>query len=201
MTDVSPPKMFDKTALSDDVIVKHYYDLFAYHAGQRLTTFNFFVVSLSFLSSAYALLLTKGEEEPVYYAVSFGLALIASVLIVLFARLDRRNAQIIGLNETPLRTIQGRIAEAVRLENRTGVTGNEFESMKISDEQAYRFQTFSVIIPLIYTAALTLAGLGALQSWLFMGYALPFALWIAVAMYVAGVAMIHTELFGRRLAS
>jgi hypothetical protein len=137
-----------------EVVAKHYYDLFAYHAAQRLTTFNFFIVSLSFFSNAYATLATKGDEtHQFYYVMASALAAIAWVLVVAFSRLDKRNEQIILINEGPLRRIQAII--------KAQFGGDSWETFRLSNEDARPLRTFGKLLPIIYTVAGWLAALGA----------------------------------------
>jgi hypothetical protein len=83
--------LFENEIKKFEIVNKHYYDLFSYHATQRLTTFNFFIVSLSFFSSAYALLLTRGSDAAPHYGVAGILSFAAYLLILAFSRLDARN--------------------------------------------------------------------------------------------------------------
>lgn len=127
---------------------KQYYDLFAYHAAQRLTAFNFFLVSLSFFSTAYATLITRsGETGKSYYAVASALAFAAYLLIIAFGRLDKRNEQIIRVNEQPLKRIQAEFRRGL------GEGDDEVWETFRQAEKAYRFRTYSSILPFIYCLA------------------------------------------------
>lgn len=179
-----------------EVIAKHYYDLFAYHAAQRLTTFNFFIVSLSFFCNAFALLVTKGSEgNDKFFYIASGLAMFSCALIVLFARLDRRNAQIIEINEKPLRRLQATFAERIG----TAATQGDFETVKASDVQAYHGQTFSQLIPFIYVVAMALACLGMFASWfLIERWSLCSMLAVAGGVFAVGVLFIVAPMSTRR---
>ncbi|MEA3018152.1 MAG: hypothetical protein QOI38_2874 [Sphingomonadales bacterium] len=136
-----------------EVVTKHYYDLFAYHAAQRLTTFNFFIVSLSFFSNAYATLVTKGDAaHSFYYVMSAMLSFTAYILVVCFSRLDKRNEQIILINERPLRRIQAIIEDRFQ--------GGCWETFKTSNEEARPLRTFGKLLPVIYIFAGMLAAMG-----------------------------------------
>lgn len=136
-----------------EVVAKHYYDLFAYHAAQRLTTFNFFIVSLSFFSNAYATLATKGDDaHRFYYVMASVLSLLAWALVVTFSRLDKRNEQIILINERPLRRIQAIIAAQFG--------GDSWETFRHSNEDARPVRTFGSLLPIIYVLAGLVAAVG-----------------------------------------
>jgi len=139
-----------------EIIAKHYYDLFAYHAAQRLTTFNFFIVSLSFFSSAYALLITKSSGGDSYYEVAAALGLVTSVLVMIFSRLDARNEQIIQINEAPLKMLQKTIS------NHFGA--GCWETFRESDRRARFMGTFGVLLPFIYVIAATVNAFGGFYA-------------------------------------
>lgn len=146
----------NEAAKQFELAAKHYYDLFAYHAAQRLTAFNFFIVSLSFLSTAYATLVMKGVDGQSRFAMAAGLALAAYVLVLAFARLDRRNEQIISANERPLLRIQQAFADAFAEAGEAGV----WQTFRATDN-AFLFRTFGDLLPVIYLVAATLTAAGA----------------------------------------
>jgi hypothetical protein len=136
-----------------EFLVKHYQDLFSYHASQRLTTFNFFLLSLSFICNAYATLITKADPTSSSSSnMASMLALAAYLLIVAFNRLDARNEQIIWINESALKRIQKEITA------RHG--GSEWETFQKSDDQKRFAGTFGQLLPFIYIVASILAAFG-----------------------------------------
>jgi hypothetical protein len=136
-----------------EVLAKHYYDLFAYHAAQRLTTFNFFIVSLSFFSNAYATLATKGDDaHGFYYVMASVLSVLAWMLVVTFSRLDKRNEQIILINERPLKQIQAFLAAEVGAPS--------WKTFENSNDEARPLRTFGTLLPIIYVVAGLLTALG-----------------------------------------
>jgi hypothetical protein len=169
-------KWLDEDPKRFEVITKHYYDLFAYHAAQRLTTFNFFIVSLSFFSNAYATLIAKGDDSHRFYYVMAGiLSFTAWSLVVTFSRLDKRNEQIILINEGPLKRVQIIIAE------RFG--GDEWETFRHSNEQARPLRTFGKLLPIIYVIAGTLAAAGCAYGLLLgalLSTCVAFVVWLAL---------------------
>ena len=177
LLDDNDPKRFE-------FVAKHYYDLFAYHAAQRLTTFNFFIVSLSFFSNAYATLVTKGDaNHPFYYIMSGILSFTAYILVVCFSRLDKRNEQIILINERPLRRIQAAIREKLK--------GDDWETFRTSNEESTTLRTFGKLLPIIYVFAGMLAGMGGPYG-LFLGGKLSWcaAVWIWLALAAISLAAV-----------
>lgn len=146
----------DESTKKFEIAAKHYYDLFAYHAAQRLTTFNYFFVSLSFLSGAYATLIMKGADGRPRFAIAAALAVAAYLLVLAFARLDRRNEQIIGANERPLLRIQKVFADSLSQNGEDHL----WQTFLVTDD-AYWFRTFGDLLPLIYLIAATLTAGGA----------------------------------------
>ena len=148
-----------KDPLTFEFLTKHYYDLFAYHAAQRLTTFNFFIVSLSFLSNAFALLVTKGSVQ--FDIMGSVLAFTAYILILAFGRLDKRNEQIILINEQPLKMVQKVIAQRIQ--------SDAWKTFERADHEARLWRTFGQLLPLIYVVAASLAVVGGMDA-LVMGH-------------------------------
>ena len=161
-----PPKprslyeAFESDSKRFEWVAKQYYDLFAYHAAQRLTAFNFFLVSLSFFSTAYATLLSKsGASDTKLYNVAAVLAFAAYLLVIAFGRLDKRNEQIIRINEKPLIRIQ----RAIRLGlDPSGEDGEEVWETFIQADRSYRFRTFSFLLPAIYCLSAAACAAGGL---------------------------------------
>lgn len=155
-------ELFENDSKRFEWMAKQYYDLFAYHAAQRLTAFNFFLVSLSFFSTAYATLISRsGEGTTNYFPVAGALASAAYLLVVAFGRLDKRNEQIISINEKPLIRIQ----RAIRLglapldEN-----GDDVWETFVQTDKSYKFRTFGELLPLIYCLAATACAGGAMYG-------------------------------------
>ncbi len=96
-----------------DEIVKHArdhaWDWFALHAGQRMQSFNYFIVAVAFLTGGYASLL---EKRP---WIAVGTALMGAWIAVWFNRLDRRTRQLISAGESALGVAQARLAERAEI--------------------------------------------------------------------------------------
>lgn len=174
--------LFEKDTKRFEWMAKQYYDLFAYHAAQRLTAFNFFLVSLSFFSTAYATLIARSEVSgPKYYSVGAALAFAAYLLVVAFGRLDKRNEQIININEKPLIRIQ----RAIRLGLADdGSEGDEVWETFVQADRSYRGRTFGDLLPVIYTLAATACAAGAVYGFTGPGDSLDpfyFTVWLLLA--------------------
>lgn len=174
-------ELFGSNSKRFEWMAKQYYDLFAYHAAQRLTAFNFFLVSLSFFSTAYATLISRSADGATnYFPVAGVLASAAFFLVVAFGRLDKRNEQIIGINEKPLIRIQ----RAIRL----GLApldedGDEVWETFVQADKSYRFRTFGELLPLIYCLAATACAAGAMYGFSGPGdrpHCVYFPLWVAL---------------------
>jgi hypothetical protein len=155
-------ELFQRDSKRFEWMAKQYYDLFSYHAAQRLTAFNFFLVSLSFFSTAYATLISKSDgTTSSYFPVAGTLALAAYLLVVAFGRLDKRNEQIIGINEKPLIRIQ----RAIRLGlSPDGEPGDEVWETFVQADRSYRFRTFGELLPVIYSLAAAACAAGAMYG-------------------------------------
>ncbi len=70
---------------------------FDFHAKQRTTMFNFFVIFSGFLINAIALLLQKNEHWALFFVSLFG-----AVITVFFIFLERRNEELVHIAEDTL---------------------------------------------------------------------------------------------------
>ena len=89
----------------------HAWDWFALHAGQRMQTFNYFLVATAFLAAAYASLLDKSP------GAAAGVAVIGAWVGYWFTRLDRRIRQLINAGEAALVVAQARLAESTGIQS------------------------------------------------------------------------------------
>ena len=155
-------ELFERDSKRFEWMAKQYYDLFAYHAAQRLTAFNFFLVSLSFFSTAYATLISKSDNTTTdYFPVAGALASAAYLLVVAFGRLDKRNEQIIGINEKPLIRIQ----RAIRLGlSQDDELGDEVWETFVQADRSVPLRTFGHLLPIIYSLAATACAAGAMYG-------------------------------------
>jgi hypothetical protein len=178
--------LFDGDSKRFEWMAKQYYDLFAYHAAQRLTAFNFFLVSLSFFSTAYATLISRSDAPTdKYFPVAGFLASAAYLLVVAFGRLDKRNEQIININEKPLIRIQRAIRLGLAPE---GEEGDEVWETFVQADRSYPLRTFGSILPIIYSLAAMACAAGAMYGFSGPGentHPLYFPLWIAMSIAAA----------------
>lgn len=190
-------ELFDKDSKRFEWMAKQYYDLFAYHAAQRLTAFNFFLVSLSFFSTAYATLIARSDPSGMkYYSVAGCLAFAAYLLVVAFARLDKRNEQIIAINEKPLIRIQRAIRLGLSGDNETG---DEVWETFVQAERSYPYRSFGDILPIIYSLAAAACAAGAMYGFSGPGEGLHpklFPLWILLT--ILAIVLIRWPLWWAR---
>jgi|SRR3977135_3109127 hypothetical protein len=140
----------------DDVeqaAISHAWNYFLYHAQQRQTVFNFFLILVGASVAAYASTLAKAEGSHDRFHLVLGLLVLVSSF--LFWRLDKRGSRLVKLAEAPLKNFEDRLAE------RTGIpdmailskADAKFESGVLS-----RFESFGQI----YRTVFILAGAGGL---------------------------------------
>lgn len=91
------------------VALDHAWSWFNLHAGQRMQTFNFFLVSTAFLIAAYAALL---EKLPL---AALTVALVGAWIAFWFTRLDNRTRQLINAGEDVLKACQENIAKTTNI--------------------------------------------------------------------------------------
>ncbi|MBI4635825.1 MAG: hypothetical protein HY727_05695 [Candidatus Rokubacteria bacterium] len=82
----------------------HAWDWFAMHAGQRMQSFNFFLVATAFLVAGYATVLKD------HRGVAAAIALLGAWLSVWFNRLEKRTKQLVKAGEAALEPSQQRLA-------------------------------------------------------------------------------------------
>jgi deoxyribose-phosphate aldolase len=77
---------------------------FAYHARQRTSMFNYFLVIVAALATAYSWLVARSEPQLLRHAGV--VAVICAVITVLFMLLDRRNRDLVHRGERVLKRIE-----------------------------------------------------------------------------------------------
>src|SRR6266571_7503138 len=95
----SGPNNFTKEALD------HAWNWFALHAGQRMQSFNFFLVATAFLIAAYGALLEK------HAGIATGIAILGAWNSYWFNRLEKRTKQLVKGGEAALKGSQKQLAE------------------------------------------------------------------------------------------
>ncbi len=125
--------------MTDEELRKQAWDFFQMQAGQRLTTFNFYIALSSLLSTGLAASFKDDINLP-HLGVAFGLLLIFFSFI--FRKLDERNAELIKGAENSLKFFEARTA----LEDVAGephiakrFTREEFETNKKKEQHSWCF--------------------------------------------------------------
>jgi hypothetical protein len=93
----------------EKVALDHAWNWFNLHAGQRMQTFNFFLIATAFLIAAYASLL---EKLPL---AALAVSLVGAWIAFWFTRLDNRTRQLIDAGEDVLKTCQESIAKRANI--------------------------------------------------------------------------------------
>jgi disulfide bond formation protein DsbB len=97
------------TDATGKVALDHAWNWFNLHAGQRMQTFNFFLIATAFLIAAYASLL---EKLPL---AALAVALIGAWIAFWFTRLDNRTRQLIDAGEDVLKACQESLAKSTNI--------------------------------------------------------------------------------------
>jgi hypothetical protein len=141
---------FDGT---EQAAISHAWDYFAFHAQQRQTVFNFFLILVGASVAAYASTLAKADGSHDHFHSILGLLVVASSF--LFWRLDKRNSRLVKLAEEPLKKFENRLAERTDIADMTILSKAD---TKIERGILSNFETFSQIYRMVFI----LAGAGGL---------------------------------------
>ncbi len=74
---------------------------FDHHAKQRMSMFNYFLIFVGFVLTAYATLFKDGQ-----YLISTALASVGALLTLVFIILDRRNEELVHISEDVLESLE-----------------------------------------------------------------------------------------------
>lgn len=121
---------------------------FAYHAQQRQTVFNFYLLLVGGCIAAYAS--TLGEAELEYERFRAFMGAVLAFASLLFWRLDRRNASLVKISETALKTLEARLAE--RIEDQS-IRLMHFAERKSSRFPLSLIESFGQIYRIIFASA------------------------------------------------
>lgn len=83
-------------------LLKYAWDYFHFHASQRLTTFNFYLVICGLIIAGYATALKESRDIP----IALLLGLVLTLMSFVFWKLDRRNRQLIWNAEEALKVLE-----------------------------------------------------------------------------------------------
>ena len=89
------------------------WDHFAYHAGQRQTVFNFFLLLIGGCVAAYSATMGESGAEYSYFRGFLGVVLAVASLV--FWRLDQRNARLVKVSEDALKDLEAQIAKEINV--------------------------------------------------------------------------------------
>ena len=78
---------------------------FALHANQRMQTFNYFLIAMAFIATAYGTVISRAPE------VAAGVATIGLVLSIAFHQLDERNRDLVKIGEAALKHVEEKLYE------------------------------------------------------------------------------------------
>ena len=130
--DLKDPKEFEAYS-------KHYTDLFIYQARQRLDAIRFFFVGFAVLANIMA---DSSQGPGTRMFIGLGAGLIALV----FMRLDFRNAQIVEIDEKPLKALQDFAARRVD-------GGDAWRTFARCDAERRKFTSYGGLVWIIYSVA------------------------------------------------
>src|SRR5262245_16220591 len=89
------------------------WDHFAYHAGQRQTVFNYFVLLLGGCVAAWSATIGQSGAEYNYFRIFLGVVLALASLV--FWRLDQRNARLVKVSEDALKDLEAQMAKDIKV--------------------------------------------------------------------------------------
>jgi hypothetical protein len=138
---------------AEQAAISHAWDYFAFHAQQRQTVFNFFLILIGASVAAYASTLAKADGSHDYFHSVLGLLVVVSSF--LFWRLDKRNSRLVKLAEDPLKKFENRLTERTQIADMTILSRAD---TKIESGILSNFESFSQIYRMVFM----LAGAGGL---------------------------------------
>ena len=89
------------------------WDHFAYHAGQRQTVFNFFLLVIGGCVAAWSATIGESGAEYNYFRSFLGVVLALASLV--FWRLDQRNARLVKVSEEALKDLEAQMAKDINV--------------------------------------------------------------------------------------
>jgi hypothetical protein len=138
---------------AEQAAISHSWDYFVFHAQQRQTVFNFYLILVGASVAAYASTFGKIDVSLEYFHSVLGI-LIATASF-LFWRLDKRNSRLVKLAEEPLKKFEIRLAELTDVADMTILARAH---TKIEGGVLSYFESFGQIYRLVFV----LAGAGGL---------------------------------------
>ena len=124
------------------------WDHFAYHAQQRQTVFNFFLLLIGGCVAAYSSTMGEGGGEYNYFRSFLGAVLVLASLV--FWRLDQRNARLVKISEEALKELEARMAKDINVQSIRLMANGE---KKISRFPFSKIESFGQIYGLIFAVS------------------------------------------------
>jgi hypothetical protein len=124
------------------------WDHFAYHAGQRQTVFNYFVLLIGGCVAGYSATMGQSGTEYTYFRIFLGVVLALASLV--FWRLDQRNARLVKVSEEALKDLEAQIAKEINVPSVRLMTNAE---KKVSRFPFSKIESFSQIYGLIFAVS------------------------------------------------
>lgn len=134
--------------------VRHAWDWFALHAGQRMQGVNFFLIAAAFLSAGYV-----SATQYAHPVVAIGVAALGVLFSVVFYAFEVRIRELIKTGEKALAQAQRKLAKMTGLE--------EFEICRLVEKPRYAITSYHQVIRGLYFltgATFFVGGLYALRS-------------------------------------
>ncbi|MFN6935539.1 MAG: hypothetical protein ACK4NZ_10360 [Tsuneonella sp.] len=156
---------------------KHYTDLFVYQARQRIDSIRFYLIAVAVGANAIVGAGTSNAAKSV-------IALIAGTITLIFLRLDYRNAQIVEIDEKPLRYLQKQTQLAFSV-------NDSWVTFGVAEERRGKLASYGDLIPLLYGVIwfswFTACSFFAWRWSVSMGFPIIFPLALSFALLVFGL--------------
>lgn len=121
---------------------------FAYHAQQRQTVFNFYLIVVGACIAAFASTLGESGVDHRYFRVAMGGVLVLASF--LFWRLDVRNSRLVKLAEKALKPFESELAKQLHNEDMclVKIADQKFSKYPMSEIERFGqiFQTIFVLV-------------------------------------------------------
>jgi len=121
------------------------WDHFAYHAQQRQTVFNFFLLVVGGCVAAYSAMIGESGAEYSYFRSFLGAVLALASL--LFWRLDQRNARLVKVSEEALKKLEARMANDI---NEPSIRLIETAGKKVARFPFSKIESFGQIYGVVF---------------------------------------------------
>jgi hypothetical protein len=137
------------------------WDHFAYHAGQRQTVFNFFLLLIGGCVAAYGSIMGESGVPYNYFRSFLGVVLALGSLV--FWRLDQRNARLVKVSEDALKDLEAQMAKDISVPSIRLIANAE---KKISRFPFSKIESFGQIYGLIFAVSGVVGtGIAVLSAW------------------------------------